>query len=62
MKIPAQIDLEAAPGRKLSREVEIDSQTIPKLAKIQKMRKYRKRAKNCRIYPFFDVQNAFSLC
>ena len=60
-KILAQSDLEPSPGRKLSREVEIDSQTIPKPAKIEKMRKYRKRAQNCRIHPFFDVQNAFSL-
>ena len=50
LKIAAPIDLGAAPGRKLSPEVEIDSQTTSKPAKIEKMRKSRKTRKNFRIH------------
>ena len=49
-KISAQSDLEVAPGRKLSPEVEIDSQTSTKPAKIKKMKKSRKTRKNFRIH------------
>ena len=54
--------MEAAPGRKSMRKVEIDSQSNPKPAKIEKMRKSRKTAKNCRIHRIFDFKYAFPLC
>ena len=62
IEIFAQSDLEPAPGRKFSQEIEIASQTTPKLAKIEKMRKSRKTRKNFRIHRFFELKYAFSLC
>ena len=61
MKIPAQIDLEAAPGRKSSHGVDFESQTTSKLFKIEKIRKSRKTQQNSRKTQIFDVQNTFSL-
>ena len=46
MKIEAQIDLEAAPGRKSSHKVEIDSETIGKSSKIEKIKKPRETRQN----------------
>ena len=62
MKIPAQIDLEVAPGRKSSHGVDFESQTPSKLFEIQTIRKSRKTQQNSRKTEFFDVQNRFSLC
>ena len=45
MKIPAQMDSEAALGRKSSHGVEIESQTTRKPLKIKKIRKSRKQRK-----------------
>ena len=45
MKIPAQIDLEAAPGRKSSHGVDFESQTASKPSKIEKINKSRKNSK-----------------
>ena len=61
-EIKAQIDLRAAPGRKSSHGVEIESQSTSEPSKIEKIRKSRKTAKKCRIYQFFDFKYAFSLC
>ena len=62
LEIQCPVDLEAAPGRKSSQGVEIDSQSISESWKIRKIRKLRKTAKNFRIGRFFDLQNEFSLC
>ena len=62
MKISAQIDLEAAPGRKSSHGVDFESQTPSKLSKIEKIRKSRKTPQKSRKTQIFDVQNTFSLC
>ena len=61
-EIQRQSDLEAAPGRKLSRAIEIDSQTTPKPLKNEKIMKSRKTRQNLRIHRFFDFKYAFSLC
>ena len=61
-EIQRQSDLEAAPGRKLSRAIEIDSQTTPKPLKIEKIMKSRKTRQNLRIHRFFELKYAFSLC
>ena len=57
-----KLDLEPAPGRKLSQDIEIHSENTPKPAKIEKIRKSRKRAQNLMIHQFFDFKYAFSLC
>ena len=62
LEIRAQRDLGPAPGRKLSQDIEINSQTTTKLAKIEKMRKSRKTAENLMIHQIFDLENTFSLC
>ena len=59
MKIPAQIDSEAAPGRKSSHGVEIESQTTPKPLKIQKIRKSRITAKNAGFINFSTLNMHF---
>ena len=59
MKIQAQIDLEAAPGRKSSHGVDFESQTPSKLFEIQTIRKSRKTPQNSMKTQIFDVQNMF---
>ena len=62
MKIQCPGDLRPPPGRKSSQEIEIDSETIGKSSKIEKIRKPRKTRQNFRIHRFFDFKYAFSLC
>ena len=52
----AQSDLEAAPGRKLSPEVEIDSQTSTKPATIEKMKKSKKNTQKLQDSSIFRVE------
>ena len=62
LEIPCPVDLEAAPGRKSSQGVEIDSRGKPKSSKIKKIRKSRKIAGNLLYDRFFDFKSSFSLC
>ena len=57
MKIQCPGDLRPPPGRKSSQEIEIDSETIGKSSKIEKMTKSRKTAQNFIIHHIFDLEN-----
>ena len=59
IKIPCPGDLRPPLGRKSSQEVEIESQTTSKPSKIQKIRKSRKTAQNCRKLDFSLFQMHF---
>ena len=61
-EIPAQMDLGAAPGRKSSHGVEIESHSTLTPLKIENMRKSRKTEQNSMKTQIFNVQNKFSLC
>ena len=62
MKIQCSGDLRPPPGKKSSQEIEIDTQTIRKSSKIEKITKSRKTRQNLRIHRFFDLKYTFSLC
>ena len=62
LEIQCQGDPGPPPGRKSRQGIEIRSETLPKSSKIEKMRKSRKTAENCRIHQFYTFKYAFSLC